>query len=58
MKLKGSVIDLGEHKLKFVATPMVHWPEVTVTYEETKGILFLQMHLELFGALNGDIYLG
>lgn len=53
---EGSVIDLGEHKLKFVATPMVHWPEVTVTYEETKGILFSADAFGTFGALNGNIF--
>ena len=31
---EGDILDLGNHKLKFIMTPMVHWPEVMVTYEE------------------------
>ncbi|MCI5836291.1 MAG: FprA family A-type flavoprotein [Veillonellaceae bacterium] len=36
----GDVLSLGRHRLRTVAMPMVHWPEVTATYEETRGILF------------------
>ena len=53
---EGEVLDLGEHKLKFFATPMVHWPEVTVTYEETKKILFSADAFGSFGTLNGNIF--
>ncbi len=53
---EGDIIDLGEHKLKIIATPMVHWPEVTVTYEETKGILFSADAFGTFGTLNGNIF--
>ena len=34
------VIDLGMHKLRFLKAPMVHWPEVTFTYDETEKVLF------------------
>ena len=37
---EGEVIDLGNHKLQFFMAPMVHWPEVMVTYEQTEKILF------------------
>lgn len=53
---EGEVLDLGEHKLKLFATPMIHWPEVTVTYEETKKILFSADAFGTFGTLNGNIF--
>ena len=31
---EGEILDLGNHKLKFIMAPMVHWPEVMMTYEE------------------------
>lgn len=37
---EGDVLDLGKHKLHFVETMMVHWPEVIMSYEPTEGILF------------------
>jgi flavorubredoxin len=37
---EGDVLDLGAHKLHFVAAPMVHWPEVIVTYDSTDKVLF------------------
>lgn len=37
---EGDIIDIGEHKLQFFMAPMVHWPEVMVTYEQTEKILF------------------
>ena len=37
---EGDIIDTGEHKLQFFMAPMVHWPEVMVTYEQTEKILF------------------
>ncbi len=36
----GDTLSLGEHTLNFVAAPMVHWPEVMVTYESTEKVLF------------------
>lgn len=50
------VIDLGQHKLHFIKAPMVHWPEVTFTYEETEKILFSADAFGTFGALNGSIF--
>ena len=37
---EGTELSLGEHTLKFVMAPMVHWPEVMVTYEEKEKVLF------------------
>ena len=37
---EGDVLDLGEHKLNFVFAPMVHWPEVMVTYDSRDKVLF------------------
>lgn len=52
----GDTIDLGNHKLKFVLTPMVHWPETMMTYEETTGILFSADAFGSFGTLDGGIF--
>lgn len=49
---EGSKLDLGEHKLTFVTAPMVHWPEVIVTYEETEKVLFSADAFGKFGALD------
>lgn len=49
-------IELGNHTLKFYMTPMVHWPEVMVTFEETNGILFSADAFGSFGALNGYLF--
>ena len=37
---EGSTLDLGHHKLRFHLTPMLHWPETMMTYDETEHILF------------------
>ena len=37
---EGDTLELGEHKLTFIMAPMVHWPEVMVTYESTEKVLF------------------
>lgn len=37
---EGDVLDLGQHKLNFIAAPMVHWPEVMLTYDSTAKVLF------------------
>ena len=49
---EGDVLDLGEHKLTFVTAPMVHWPEVIVTYDSTDKILFSADGFGKFGALD------
>ncbi len=48
----GGVLDLGCHKLNFVFAPMVHWPEVMMTYESAEGILFAADGFGKFGALD------
>lgn len=52
--IEGDVLDLGSHKLTFVMAPMVHWPEVMVTYESTEGILFAADGFGKFGAVEGN----
>ena len=47
---EGDVLSLGKHVLHFVAAPMVHWPEVLMTYEETEKILFSADAFGRFGA--------
>lgn len=46
----GSSLELGAHKLNFVAAPMVHWPEVIMTYESTDKVLFSADGFGKFGA--------
>lgn len=48
---EGDVLSLGEHELTFVMAPMVHWPEVMVTYDKTDKILFSADGFGKFGAL-------
>ena len=48
---EGEELDLGNHHLKFIMAPMVHWPETMVTYDETEGILFSGDAFGCFGAL-------
>lgn len=48
----GDVLSLGRHKLTFVAAPMVHWPEVMVTYDSTDKVLFSADGFGKFGALD------
>lgn len=52
----GDSIDLGKHKLTFYLTPMVHWPETMMTYDETSKILFSMDAFGGFGALDGGIF--
>lgn len=49
----GDYLSLGKHKLHFYLTPMVHWPETMVTYEETEKILFSGDAFGCFGTLDG-----
>ena len=51
---EGQVIDIGKHKLQFFMAPMVHWPEVMVTYEQTEKILFSADGFGKFGVLDAD----
>lgn len=50
----GSVLPLGRHELSFITAPMVHWPEVAVSYDRTDGILFSADAFGKFGALDVD----
>lgn len=52
----GDMLDLGQHKLRFYLTPMVHWPETMVTYEETEKVLFSMDAFGGFGSLDGSIF--
>ena len=49
---EGDTLSLGEHTLHFVAAPMVHWPEVIVTYDDKDKVLFSADGFGKFGALD------
>ena len=49
---EGDILDIGKHKLQFFMAPMVHWPEVMVTYEQTEKILFTADGFGKFGSLD------
>jgi flavorubredoxin len=49
---EGSTLELGKHTLTFVAAPMVHWPEVMVTYDSYDKVLFAADGFGKFGALD------
>lgn len=48
----GDTLSLGQHQLTFVLAPMVHWPEVMMTYESTEKVLFSADGFGKFGALD------
>lgn len=50
----GDTLSLGKHNLTFVGAPMVHWPEVIVTYDSTDKVLFSADAFGKFGALDID----
>ena len=50
----GDTLNLGKHGLTFVTAPMVHWPEVIMTYESTEKVLFSADAFGEFGANGGD----
>ena len=50
----GEILSLGRHELTFVFAPMVHWPEVMVTYDSTDKVLFSADAFGKFGALDVD----
>lgn len=52
----GDSLDLGYHKLKFVLTPWVHWPETMMTYDSTDKILFSADAFGTFGTLDGGVF--
>lgn len=49
---EGNTLCLGRHNLKFITAPMVHWPEVIVTYDSTDKVLFSADAFGKFGALD------
>lgn len=51
---EGDTLNLGKHVLTFVTAPMVHWPEVIVTYDSTDKVLFSADGFGKFGALDAD----
>lgn len=51
---EGDTLELGSHTLNFIMAPMVHWPEVMVTYESQDKILFSADGFGKFGALDAD----
>ena len=51
---EGDTLSLGKHNLTFVTAPMVHWPEVIVTYDSTDKVLFSADGFGKFGALDVD----
>lgn len=51
---ENDTLSLGEHTLRFITAPMVHWPEVMVTYEEKEKVLFSADAFGTFGALAND----
>ena len=53
---EGDTLSTGKHTLHFVMAPMVHWPEVMVSYEETTKILLAADAFGTFGALNGGLF--
>lgn len=53
---EGDTLTSGRHELTFFMAPMVHWPEVMVTYDKTDKILFSADAFGIFGALNGALF--
>lgn len=53
---EGDELSLGNRTLRFYTAPMVHWPEVMVTYEISQGILFSADAFGSFGAFSGNIF--
>jgi flavorubredoxin len=53
---EGDTLNTGKHELTFLMAPMVHWPEVMVTYDKTDKILFSADAFGSFGAIDGNIF--
>ena len=53
---EGDTLSVGRHTLNFVMAPMVHWPEVMVTYDSMDGILFSADAFGAFGAMEGAMF--
>lgn len=53
---EGDTKSFGKHTVTFVSAPMVHWPEVMVTFDTTNGVLFSADAFGTFGALDGKLF--
>ena len=53
---EGDTFCSGKHTLRFIMSPMVHWPEAMMTYDETEKILFSADAFGTFRALNGNLF--
>ena len=53
---EGNTLETGRHTLQFIMAPMVHWPEVMVTYDRADQTLFSADAFGLFGALDGALF--
>ena len=53
---EGDTFSFGKHVVAFVFAPMVHWPEVMVTFDTTNGVLFSADAFGTFGALDGKLF--
>lgn len=53
--IHGDFLSLGKHTLRFFLTPMVHWPETMMTFEESNGILFSGDAFGSYGTLDGGV---
>ena len=51
---EGDTLNIGSHTLQFIMAPMVHWPEVMVTYEQTEKVLFSADAFGKFGIIDDD----
>ena len=51
---EGDALNLGKHELTFITAPMVHWPEVIMTFDKTDKVLFSADAFGKFGALDAD----
>ena len=52
---EGDTLSIGKHRLTFFMAPMVHWPEVMMTYDETEKILFSADAFGTYGTLDGGV---
>lgn len=53
---EGEELSSGSHSFTFINAPMVHWPEVMMTYEKSEGLLFSADAFGIFGAHDGNIF--
>ncbi len=53
---EGDTMSFGKHNVVYVTAPMVHWPEVMVTFDTTDGVLFAADAFGTFGALGGKLF--